>query len=839
MTPYDQYKTEQMEWIYDSTFFRRTRLLNRLGRDKHTQLIGIYANYGFGKTFLMCNYIAESKSPCIWYNLDNFKTCDEKLIQAIRSKIYEVIYRKKYVENENGEPVNSFESCLAEISKYFGDYNGHLFLVFDNFHALKDASSLIFLILQLLVLNISGLTIAILSHSEPEYPFLELRICQKYVIIKENELKLTPEETSAFFNEYNSHDLSEIELNVIRARIDGWITGYQLVSDYLYKQSSLKKEDIAFSDIFNTVPDIFNYFSKVIFESQPPKIQVFLERTSLLVNLDPSIIDLYLETDDAAHILRNLCENNVFINASEKNNIRYFEPFRNFLHYTYLQKDKSQVLHDHRILTDIFYRRHDYYDAYVHAFLGKDFPRAKQLMKVLVKQYGASSVLDVLEERLEGTSNSVIAPDSTYYLIFTISYDVLYEILPSIQEYTLFLKEHNRISELLNMQLILGYIYLAIGQVMNSADTFQTAIQYASTTSNYKVAALAYNMLIDCHILLKNDEAALHAAKEGLYLAGKYHYDQIRAQILDSVAQLYLQLKKVDEAQNCLRDGFACADTFSKLWLLVTKAALLNQISSYKEAAELAKESLESAEIYACDYAKIKAYMVMGNSYFALGDMKNGEENFLLAEKYGDQSPILQCNVLNALVNLYICAGNISAARETARRLMDIVKEKDLGWYVNTHNIAPIDKLLQSQEPVKIQVRMLGTFWIGIEGEEIQINRRSSIRMLLYLLSHRSRRVSRDEIIENVFEDKGGTINNFNVVLSTLRKALDTVKIRERYKTSILRFGDSYQINKVCFSIDVDQYYALITDGREISLTFQSCCEAEKLYQGTYCETNY
>ena len=831
-----RYNAEKINWIYESRFLERTRLFERLDRDKHTQLVGIYGNSGFGKSCLLYSYLAKNRLPAVWYNIEKMKQCDETLIIDLRDRIFREIAERTAAEQLPQPEGNEVDDCLTDIEAGLDAYGGRFFIILDNYHMLQDDSGLIFLITQLLDLNITGLTMVIISHTPPEYSFLKLKAYRNYLIINENELRLTFQEIKQFFNEYHSHDLKEQDLKLIRDRIGGWATGCQLLSDYLYEQVKSEAETATFRDVVRNVPDIYNYFSEVIFNDQDEDTQMFLKRTSLLLDLKPTVINEYLGIDNAGDILSQLLKKHLFIERMSEEQNQYFLLFRQFLYYRYLEEDREAVLRDHKNLGDVFEGGGDYYNAYIHALLACDYPKAKRLMTLLVKRYGAGSVVTLLEGQLEETSNNMFSPEDNYYLISTITCDVFTEILPAMRERATLLKERHQIVDYISLALHMGDIFMALGELDEAIETYSDVAVRSASAADSRSAAYAYNLLIDCLKVKGDYEGAVKAAKEALYISRSEGYDQIYAQALDSLAQVYLETDSFEDAQRCIDEGVKIGDDFSLMWLLLTKADLLRKQGMPDESREMTYEAIRKGEHYAYDYVISKAYYIMALSHMDEEEYLLAEEELNQSEKYGKEYLIVQCALLHTSIRLFTLTGKRDRVKQCAAELEKLLEEKACSYLSARYSSDISESYICEAAPEKIRVQTLGRFKISWHGEDIIITRRSALRLLLYLLQNRTRCVNREEIIEAVFNEKGATVNNFNVVLSFLRKALDIPEIKDRYKTSILRFEDTYQLNTDCFAIDVDELYDLVYDGRTVSLSYERCLEAEKLYQGQYLE---
>jgi len=135
--------------------------------------------------------------------------------------------------------------------------------------------------------------------------------------------------------------------------------------------------------------EIFDYFAREVFESQPKEVQEFLLKTSILEEITPEICKEVLEIGNAQEILEYLLEEHIFISTFE-GYFKYHPLFRNFL-FEYLRRwEDSQKIH--RLIEKTawyFHQKRDYIKA-IELFL--KMGNYKKVVP-LIEQFGETSIL--------------------------------------------------------------------------------------------------------------------------------------------------------------------------------------------------------------------------------------------------------------------------------------------------------------------------------------------------------------------------------------------------------------------------------------------------------------
>jgi LuxR family maltose regulon positive regulatory protein len=170
------------------------------------------------------------------------------------------------------------------------------------------------------------------TRHDPPLSLPRLRVRDQLVELREDDLRFTAEEATAFLNQALGLTLDPQIINSLEARTEGWIAGLQLAALSMGGRSEKSIGDFvaAFGGSHRHVID---YLADEVLAQQPAAIQSFLRQTSVLDRLAPPLCDALTGRDDSAALLRQLEQANLFLVALDDRRIwyRYHQLFAEFL----------------------------------------------------------------------------------------------------------------------------------------------------------------------------------------------------------------------------------------------------------------------------------------------------------------------------------------------------------------------------------------------------------------------------------------------------------------------------------------------------------------------------
>jgi LuxR family maltose regulon positive regulatory protein len=196
------------------------------------------------------------------------------------------------------------------------------------------------------------------------------------VEVRQDDLRFTPEEATAFLNEIMGLDLPVEAVTALEARTEGWIAGLQLAALSLQGRGATDKSDfiLAFS---GTHRYIIDYLVEEVVQQQPRNIRQFLRQTSILNRFSVPLCNAVTGLEDSQLILNYLDQVNLFLIPLDDRRqwYRYHHLFAEFLQ-TELTPAEHKDLHCRAARW--FEANHLLREAIHHALAAKEFTQAGQ-----------------------------------------------------------------------------------------------------------------------------------------------------------------------------------------------------------------------------------------------------------------------------------------------------------------------------------------------------------------------------------------------------------------------------------------------------------------------------
>jgi LuxR family maltose regulon positive regulatory protein len=175
-------------------------------------------------------------------------------------------------------------------------------LVLDDFHVIAEPdihTGLTFLLENLPPAD-QGMHLVIASRSDPPWPLARLRARGQVNEVRVADLRFTLDETAAFLNDGMGLRLSPDNIATLDTRVEGWIAGLQMAA--LSMQGRFRARDdrdlSGFVEAFaGSHRYILDYLVEEVLELQPPDVQEFLLRTSVLERLTAPLCDVVVEAE--------------------------------------------------------------------------------------------------------------------------------------------------------------------------------------------------------------------------------------------------------------------------------------------------------------------------------------------------------------------------------------------------------------------------------------------------------------------------------------------------------------------------------------------------------------
>jgi LuxR family maltose regulon positive regulatory protein len=267
----------------------RPRLLERLEGHRERLLTLVSAPAGYGKTTLVSSWLEACDCPSAWVSLDEddndlflFLTYFLAAIQSMFPEACRETVAMLKAPTLPPTPVlaRGLVSELDEIESPF-------ILALDDYHLIRE-TAVHDLLGELLRHPPQSLHPVLTSRTDPPLNLTRLRARNQVTEIRTPELRFSQAETAAFLEEGLGAPVDTVALKALTKQVEGWAAGLRLISLSLRHRGSL---DLSPARLGGDVAYVTDYLMAEVLDSQPPAIQDFLLKTSVLDRLNGPLCD--------------------------------------------------------------------------------------------------------------------------------------------------------------------------------------------------------------------------------------------------------------------------------------------------------------------------------------------------------------------------------------------------------------------------------------------------------------------------------------------------------------------------------------------------------------------
>ena len=286
-----------------STIVHRPQLVQKLETGCAKKLTLVAAPAGYGKSTLVCDWLAHYATSSAWLTLDK----DDNdlglflgaLIGAIRSLISDACPQLKVlIEAANLPPISTLAGTLSnDLEKI-----PHPFiLVVDDYHLIEN-KAVNDLLSQLLDQPLHSMHLVLISRRNPFLPLEDLRTNNDITEIRVNDLRFSVQETTIFLEHALEQDIDPETASTWTERTEGWVSGLQLATHSLH--DSDKTDDFASAESItkNQASEKQVNWRQILTNREYEILLLLRERLR-----DKEIADkLYISTETVKYHLKNI-----------------------------------------------------------------------------------------------------------------------------------------------------------------------------------------------------------------------------------------------------------------------------------------------------------------------------------------------------------------------------------------------------------------------------------------------------------------------------------------------------------------------------------------------------
>jgi LuxR family maltose regulon positive regulatory protein len=371
----------------------RTRLIERLneGLSAGGKLTLISAPAGFGKTTLVSEWIAGSKSSAAWQSLDEGDSDPTRFLTYLVAALRTVVPNLgegvlEILQTAQSQPP-PIEAILTALLNEITAIPDPFILVLDDYHVIDSRAvdqALTFLVEHLP----PQLHLVITTREDPALPIPRLRVRRQLTELRAADLRFIASEAAEFLEQVMDLHLSTEDVAALEDRTEGWIAGLQLAALSMQGHKDVHGFVQAFAGEHRYIVD---YLVEEVLQRQPEPVRNFLLQTSILDRLNGPLCDAVIGNHPEATgqpggkaRLETLQRGNFFIIPldDKRHWYRYHHLFGDVLRMHLLTEQPDQVPALHRRASKWYERNGSPADAIRHALAGGDFERAADLIEL-------------------------------------------------------------------------------------------------------------------------------------------------------------------------------------------------------------------------------------------------------------------------------------------------------------------------------------------------------------------------------------------------------------------------------------------------------------------------
>jgi LuxR family transcriptional regulator, maltose regulon positive regulatory protein len=362
----------------------RRRLTERLNKGLHRKLTLISAPAGYGKTTVVCEWLANCRRPAAWLSLEQgdneitrFLTYMISALQTISENIGEGVLSVLH----SPQPTPT-KSVLSALLNELAAIPFSFILVFDDYHA--ASSSEVNEALDFLLDHLPAqMHLVLTSRETPAISLPRLRAQGQLTELRAADMRFTVTEAENLFNHIMELNLSTDQIIGLQSQTEGWAAGLRLAAISIGEDQGADRLLQSFTGNHHFVMD---YLAEEVLERQPKALQSFLLQTSVLDRMSGSLCDDMMRNPEISgnDMLIELERKNLFVIPldQERRWYRYHHLFADILRRRLLETMDGDDISELHQRASIWYEGHSFeIEAFHHAIEARDIARSARLLK--------------------------------------------------------------------------------------------------------------------------------------------------------------------------------------------------------------------------------------------------------------------------------------------------------------------------------------------------------------------------------------------------------------------------------------------------------------------------
>lgn len=359
----------------------RKRLTDRLDAGLRGKLTLVCAPAGFGKSTLLGDWVQACEHPSAWLSLDAAERDPNQFVAYLTASFRSVSadLGDAALALAQARPRPSPAAVLIDLINRLDRRRGRLVLVLDDYQLASSPE--VDAALALFLENMPApLHLVIASREAPAIALGRLQAQGQVTEIGLDDLRFQAGETQQFLNQSMALGLTDLQVQALDARTEGWPAGLQLAALSLAGQSDAGAFIQSFTGSHRLVLD---YLLEEVLQRQPAGIQAFLLGTSILDRMCPELCDAVMQAQVGYEALRHLERAKLFVVPLDDQRLwcRYHHLFGAMLQQRLRETQGLARLSQLHLRASAWYEAQGMVgQALHHAVAAGDAPRAMQVV---------------------------------------------------------------------------------------------------------------------------------------------------------------------------------------------------------------------------------------------------------------------------------------------------------------------------------------------------------------------------------------------------------------------------------------------------------------------------
>ncbi len=391
-------------------YVRRQRLFHILDSQFHKGKFLITGQAAQGKSTLVASYLEDMGLPVLWFTLGEDDNDHTRLFDRIENGIQEFAGNdaetQGMVAQLPGATLGTDQGLSRHIELLSGVFHGlvsPVVIVLDDFETIDENSSGFRLVQALFSIRFEYLKLFVLSRTRPCFNVQRLKMEHGICVLDNNDLLFTLEETRQFFRDRPEEH--RIDIEKIHRITNGWAGGLALVMESARQFRLMENLPARLSW------DAFDFFSREIYLNLPEHIRNFLVQTAVLDAIDIEIVNHIFNFCNAAEILNDLEQRNLFIQRIDAGPngapcYKYHTLFKDFLvQELAAEKGMQACCAIYEKAADFFWDKKDHEQAMDYYLRAGAFSQVVKIIRIKGTDYiirGRLSLLDKWTAKIPG-----------------------------------------------------------------------------------------------------------------------------------------------------------------------------------------------------------------------------------------------------------------------------------------------------------------------------------------------------------------------------------------------------------------------------------------------------